>query len=284
MAIRVILLDIDGTLLNSKKQLLPKTKAALLKAQENGVRLALCSGRTEQGLQGLTRELEMDRHGGLLVCCNGGKVVDCQTGDVLFDQPIPAREAKAVLEHLKQFDVVPMVAHGEYMYVTDVFNHDLLLPERVNIMRYEARGNGYLLCEVRDLAQFVDFGLNKILTYGQPEYLREHYQQMAAPFAGKVNAMFTAPFYFEYTAVGVDKARALTSALTPLGISREETIAFGDAENDLPMLEFAGVGVAMGNAVEAVKAAADEVTASNDDEGIALSLYRHLPELFPREN
>lgn len=120
--IRMILLDIDGTLTNSKKQITPKTKAALLKAQESGITLALCSGRPEQGLYRWAEELDMCNHNGLFVCYNGGKVVNCQTGQVLYNQHLPIHDAKAVLEHVKQFDVVPMVAHGEYMYVTDVVN------------------------------------------------------------------------------------------------------------------------------------------------------------------
>lgn len=280
---RLILLDIDGTLTNSHKQVSPKTKHALLTAQASGITLALCSGRPEQGLYQWAEELDMTRHGGLLVCHNGGKVINCQTGETLFDQPVSAADARAVLEHMKQFRVVPMVAHGEYMYVTDVFDHDLNLPEPVNIMRYEARGNGYLMCEVRDLAAFVDFPLNKILTFGQPEYLQAHWQAMAAPFAGRLNAMFTAPFYFEFTAKDVDKAAAIHSALEPLGYTPEETIAFGDAQNDISMLKYAGIGIAMGNAAAEVKEIADEITAGNDEDGIALALYRHLPELFQEE-
>jgi len=285
MAIRVILLDIDGTLTNSEKKITPKTKAALLNAQESGVILALSSGRPDHGLYKWAEELEMTSHGGLFICYNGGKVMNCQTGEVLFDQPLPVEDGQAVLEHLKKFEVVPMISRGEYMYVTDVFQHDIrpgmpTLPEIFNVMQYEARGNGYLLCEKRDLAAFADFPLNKILTYGSPAYLQKHWQEMSAPFEGRLNAMFTAPFYFEYTAKGVDKAKAIDSALSPMGYQSSEMIAFGDAQNDSSMLRYAGIGVAMGNAVKEVKEIADEVTASNDEDGIALSLYRHLPELF----
>lgn len=281
--IRVILLDIDGTLTNSKKQITPRTKEALLKAQEHGVTLVLSSGRPDQGLYRWAEELEMTTHGGLFVCFNGGKVINCQTKEVLYNHPLPVQDAKAVLEHVKQFDVVPVISKGEYMYVTNVFNHDLKIPHQVNILEYESRGNGYLLCEVRDLAQFADFELNKILLYGQPEYLNEHYQEISEPFTNRLNAMFTAPIYYEFTAKNVDKATALHSALMPLGFKPEEMIAFGDAQNDISMLQYAGIGVAMGNAVEEVKQIADEITASNDEDGIALSLYRHLPELFPGE-
>lgn len=281
--IRLILLDIDGTLTNSKKQISPRTKEALLKAQAQGITLALCSGRPDQGLYRWAEELEMTSHGGLFVCYNGGKVINCQTKEVLYNRTIPVPEAKAVLEHVKQFDVVPTVTKGEYMYVTDVFNHDLLLPQPTNILQYEARGNGYLLCEVRDLAEFADYELNKILIYGQPDYLKAHHQEISKPFEDRLNAMFTAPIYYEFTAKNVDKATALHSALSPLGFRPEEMIAFGDAQNDISMLQYAGIGVAMGNAVDAVKECADEITASNDEDGIALSLYKHLPGLYTED-
>lgn len=282
-SIRVILLDIDGTLTNSKKQITPRTKEALLKVQAQGVTLVLSSGRPDQGLYRWAEELEMTTHGGLFVCFNGGRVVNCQTKEVLYNQPIPIPDARAVLEHVKQFDVVPTVTKGEYMYVTNVFNHDLHIPHPVNILEYESRGNGYLLCEVRDLAQFVDFDINKILLYGQPEYLKANYQKISEPFSDRLNAMFTAPVYYEFTAKNVDKAAAIHAALTPLGYQPEEMMAFGDAQNDSSMLQYAGIGVAMGNSVDEVKQIADEVTASNNEDGIALSLYKHFPEIFAEE-
>lgn len=285
MTVKLILLDVDGTLLTSRKQISPDTKSALLRAQKGGVRLALCSGRPDRGLYPLAEELRMTEHGGFFVCDNGGKVLNCQSGEVLFDQPIPVEDAKAVLEHMKRFRVMPMISRGEYMYVTDVFRHDIrpelpYLPEVFNVMRYEARGNGYLLCEKRDLAAFLDFPLNKILTYGDPRYLKERWREMAAPFAGRLTCGFTTPFYFEFTAKGVDKARAIRAALPPLGYLPEEMMAFGDAQNDISMLRCVGLGIAMGNAVDEVKQIAAETTAGNDEDGIARALSRHLPELF----
>ena len=91
--------------------------------------------------------------------------------------------------------------------------------------------------------------------------------------------MFTANFYYEFTALGVDKGKALTMAMEKLGIKPEECIAFGDAENDISMLKFAGIGVAMGNAQQAVKDIADEITDDNEHDGIAKSLYKHIPQL-----
>lgn len=281
--IRAILLDIDGTLTNSDKIITKKTKEALLRAQDAGIRLVIASGRADQGLYQWADELEMQAHHGIFVCYNGAKVMDCQSREVFFHQPLSAAEAGEVLEHMKKFLVSPIIIRDEYMYTNDVFAgmiHRSPKGPVFNVIAYEARSNGFLLCEKKDLAAFADFPVEKILTAGEPEYLQEHYEEMAAPFRGRLSSMFTAPFYYEFTAAGVDKAKAIDAAFAKLGYRAEEMIAFGDAENDISMLKYAGIGVAMGNAAEAVKDAADEVTLSNDEDGIAASLYRHLPELY----
>lgn len=279
MDIRLILLDIDGTLTNSRKEITPRTKEILLKAQASGITLALSSGRPENGLYKFARELEMDTHNGLFICYNGARVLNCQTGEVYFNQAMSIEEGKAVLRHLKNFDAVPIINKDKYMYVEDVFNSHIDYDgEKFNVLSYEVRGNGFMLCEKQDLEDFADFELNKILTYASPEYLALHYKEMAAPFEGRLNMMFTSPFYYEYTALGIDKAKAIETALIPLGYKKENMIAFGDAQNDISMLKLAGIGVAMGNAVDEVKAIADEVTTSNNDDGIAVVLEKHLPD------
>lgn len=275
MSIRAILLDIDGTLTNSQKVITPKTKEALLRAQENGCVLVLASGRPTPGLGYLAKQLEMDKHHGILLSFNGARVSDFQTGEVFFDQSMTVEDGQAVLRHMEKFDVCPMIVKGDYMYVKDVYGGMITYKGAPkNIMEYEARMNHIKLCEVDNLAEFADFPLNKILTAATPEYLQEHFEEMRAPFP-HLSSMFTADFYFEFTAPGINKASALEKSLMTLGYKPEEMIAYGDAENDAPMLKLAGIGVAMGNATDALKAIADEVTLSNDEDGIAASLILH---------
>jgi Cof subfamily protein (haloacid dehalogenase superfamily) len=281
MSIKVIIMDVDGTLTNSQKVITPKTKETLLKAQEAGVKLILASGRPTSGLVDLAKELEMDKHNGLLVAFNGSKVVDCNTNEVLFNQTMTVEEGQAVLEHMKNFKVKPMIDKGEYMYVNNVFDNEIEYNGKpFNIIQYESRSGKFKLCEKDDLAAFADYPLNKILTAGDPAYLEENYKAMMEPFKDKLSCMFTAPFFFEFTANGIDKAKAVDTVLIPMGYKREEMIAFGDGHNDASMVKYAGIGVAMANAVDALKDIADEVTTSNEEDGIAVSLYEHMPELL----
>lgn len=281
MSIKVIIMDVDGTLTNSKKVITEKTKETLLKAQEAGAKLILASGRPTSGLMDFAKELKMDKHNGLLVSFNGAKVVDCETNKVLFNQAMSVEEGQAVLEHMKKFKVKPMIDKDDYMYVNDVFDNEIEVNGKpFNIIQYEARGGKFKLCEKDDLAAFADYPLNKILTAGDAEYLAENYKAMMEPFKDSLSCMFTAPFYFEFTANGIDKAKALDTVLIPMGYKREEMIAFGDGHNDASMVKYAGIGVAMANAVDDLKAIADEITLSNEEDGIAVSLHEHMPELL----
>ncbi len=277
--IKAIILDIDGTLTNARKEITPRTKEALIQTQKQGVKVVLASGRPTAGLMKFAGEIEATRHGGLLVSFNGSRVVSAETGEIYFNQPMSVEEGRAVLEHLKKFDRVrPMIDRGGYMYVNDVYDCWITFNgEPFNVMQYESRGNSYKLCEQDDLAAFADEPLNKILTFADPEYLEEHYRELMEPFKDTLSCMFTSPFYFEFTAPGIDKSKALDCVLPGMGIKRENIIAFGDAQNDHTMLEYAGIGVAMGNAVDSLKAIADEVTLSNEEDGIAVTLEKYLP-------
>ena len=171
----------------------------------------------------------------------------------------------------------PMFDKDEYMYVNDVFDNTITYKGKpFNVMQYESRGNNYILCEKRDLAAFVDFEINKILTFGDPDYFQAHYKELMEPFKDRLNCMFTSDFYFEYTAKGVDKAKALDSVLIPMGYKKEEMMAFGDAQNDKSMVEYVGLGVAMGNASDELKAVANEITDTNNNDGIAKAIMKHI--------
>ncbi len=277
MAIKAIALDIDGTLTNDRKVVTPRTRKALLAAQDVGVKLILSSGRPVQGLRSIAEELELNMHDGLLVALNGAHVVDAQTDEVLYDQPIDADEMRSLIGHIRQFDVIPWITSGKNLFVERSARHVIRYRGGdFDIVEYERSMCDLKLCEIDDLLDVCDISHNKLLCAAEPEYLQGHWRAMAAPFEGHLSPMFTADFYYEFMAPGINKARALSGALSELGIDASEVAAFGDGQNDVSMIEWAGMGVAMANAVDEAKAVADMVTASNNEDGIALALERIL--------
>lgn len=274
---RVIVMDIDGTLSTKEKTISQKTKEALLQAQRQGLKLILASGRPTSGLVDFANELKLGENHGLLVSFNGSKVTDFETNEVLFNETMSVEEGQAVLEHMKKFDVKPMIDKGDYMYVNNVFDNEIIYNGKpFNVIEYESRGNKYKLCEIDDLAKFADYPLNKILTTANPEYLQSHYKEMMEPFKNSLSCMFTGAFYFEFTAKGIDKAKALDTVLTKMGYNKDEIIAFGDGHNDISMIEYAGLGVAMENAVQELKDVSNYITLSNNDDGIAHVLNKFV--------
>lgn len=276
MTIKAIVLDIDGTLLTDDKIISPKTKEALIKAQEKGVKVILASGRPTKAMYGLSEALEMKKHHGYLVSHNGATVVDCQDNALLYQKALSVDEAKSILEHLKQFKVMPMVEDKDHMMVNNVFDGMITNKDaKINIIEYESRGGGFLLREESDLAAAIYEPVNKILVAAEPSYYESLELAHFKPFEGKVNGVFSAPFYFEFTALGVDKASALQTVLSKYDIYPENVISFGDSYNDMSIITYAKYGIAMGNAVDAIKEAAHDVTLSNNEDGIAVALEKY---------
>ncbi len=280
MAIKAIFLDIDGTLTNDEKKITPKTRDALLKAQELGIRLVIASGRPPRGIKPYGEQLHMNEHHGLFVCFNGAKIIDCETGEELVNTVMDQDLAVEILQHTKKFQVRPILVQGDYMIVRDVY--DGMISDggrRFDVIRYETRANNYNIKEVPDMEAHLEYPLNKVLTAGDADYLREVCGEMAAPFEGRASAMFTSNFFFEFTPLGIDKGSALARAMEMIGIKSEECIAFGDAENDIPMIRYAGLGVCMGNGQEALKKEANLIAEDNNHDGIAKVLAQYIPGL-----
>lgn len=264
---KIIALDIDGTLYNDEKKITPVTAKALKTAQENGNTVVLASGRPTPGLYIQSKELELEKYHGLLISYNGGKVTDVTTGEVLYENPVPNKIAKKLLKHLESFNVNPIVDDGKYIYTNNLtaFKND-----------FESQQNRLELKKVDNIHDSVDFDPVKILIAAPHEILFPVVDDICRPFENELSFVMSAPFYLEATVKGVTKADALKQIGERLGVDRKDIISFGDAENDMSMIQFAGVGVAMGNACDTLKKAADMITLSNNDDGIAYALEKLL--------
>ncbi|MCK1192684.1 Cof-type HAD-IIB family hydrolase [Streptococcus uberis] len=259
--IKAIILDIDGTLTNSQKEITAETKEALLKAQKMGIRLAIASARSENGLRRFGRWLDFEHNNGIFICYNGGLIINSQTKQIYYEKAMPTELAKEILEHLKQFDCIPMINKDEYIYLNDAFNGMIQTPNGdMDIIQYETRSNEFLICEKADLADFVDFEVPKIFVAASSDYMAENADKMGAPFKERARTGMTAPFYYEFNAKGVEKDVVIERAFYEMGISSDDMMAIGDAKNDVAMLKYVKYGIAMGNAIDELKEVTYEVS------------------------
>ena len=267
MDYKLIAMDLDGTLNNDQKIITEKTKAALMATQKRGIRLALASARPSPGLFKERDVLRLQDYNGILMSYNGGRIVDAATGKVLFETSMDLAQTKQVLRRLEALPVTPILDDGVQFYVADKNGYKV---------DYECKNNNMTCTEVGNLADFLSFAPVKILMSVQPEELAEVQKQIADFLPETLTVVQTAAFYLEVIPKVINKGQGIRDICAVLGIDPSEVISFGDAANDIPMLREAGMGVAMGNAAETVKAAANMVTLSNNEDGIAAALEKLL--------
>ena len=267
MDYKLIAMDLDGTLNNDQKIITEKTKAALMAAQKRGIRLALASARPSPGLFKERDILRLQDYNGILMSYNGGRIVDAATGKVLFETSMDLAQTKQVLRRLEALPVTPILDDGVQFYVADKNGYKV---------DYECKNNSMTCTEVGNLADFLSFAPIKMLMSVRPEELAEVQKQIAAFLPETLTVVQTAAFYLEVIPKVINKGQGIRDICAVLGIDPSEVISFGDAANDIPMLREAGMGVAMGNAAETVKAAANMVTLSNNEDGIAAALEKLL--------
>ena len=266
----IIALDLDGTLTNSEKNITPRTFDALMKAQREGVRLVLASGRPTFGIAALANQLQLADYGGYVLSYNGGRIIDWCEKTVIFSQVVD-QKLVPILYDFAEKNQLPIVTY---------------LPEAIlasknegEYLAEEARINGMPIVVAQNFveeAMQIAGGSTKFLIPGEPELLIQLESEMKAALSEQMEVFRSAPFFLELPPKGIDKAQSLQRLLTHLGLERESLMAFGDGFNDLSMIQFAGQGVAMANAVDEVKSIANFVTTSNEEDGIAHALEQLL--------
>ncbi len=263
MAYQIIALDLDGTLTNSKKVITPKTYEKLMNFQKNGGKVVLASGRPTMGIIPHAKTLELKKYGGYIMSYNGGCVIDCASNEILFQRTLPNKYIAEIMEVIKDYNVGINTYEGDKIVVGNQLN---------KYTEIESKINGMEIKFVEDFVSYVNFDINKCLLQGEPEEILKLEKILSEKYKGVLGVFKSEPFFLEIVPMGIDKAASMDRLLNMVGIKTEDSIACGDGFNDISMIEYAGLGVAMSNAVAPVKSAADCVTRSNDEDGIAYLL------------
>ena len=258
MKYKLIVLDLDGTLTNSKKVITPRNREILIRVQEQGVRLVLASGRPTYGIVPLANELRMNEFGGFILSYNGGEIINWETQEMLYENVLPN-------------DVVPVLYECARSHQLSILTYD-----GAEIVTENSQDpyvlNKMAVRETNDFLTDITLPVAKCLIVGDADKLIPLEAELCLRLQGRINVFRSEPYFLELVPQGIDKALSLAVLLKEIGVERKEMIAIGDGYNDLSMIKFAGLGIAMGNAQEPVKKAADYITLSNEEDGVAEAL------------
>ena len=261
MHAKMIVLDCDGTLLNSKKIISDVTKSAIAKAMNRNVKVMLASARPFYRLKPILATLGSNLEDQYTIAFNGGLIMNNTESEVILSQSFTSDQMKRIIEVGDEF--------GTMMFL---YTQNAILAN-MDDPKYRQK-NPDVAFYVRDLHEvdFTQTEIFKVAYVNKPEATLRLKTSLPADMYDNFEISSSVPQFVEFTKKGVTKAYALDLLCKKMGIDPKEVVAFGDEDNDLPMLNFAGFGVAMGNASQPVKDAADHVTATNDEDGVAAAL------------
>lgn len=259
MAYEVLVLDVDGTLMRTDKTISQKTIDAIVDVQKEGIKVAIASGRSTAGILATARSIRLDEFGGYIVSFNGGCISNCRTGEIVFNTNLPDGIVKEIYEFSKREKTGIMTYHMD-----DIIAENDTDP----YIQIDAKGCGIKIRVVEDSGKEVVYPVNKCLLTGDPPYMAGIEKKAAKEFEGRLSVYRSEDFYVEMMPLGIDKAYGLSRLLKRLGYTRSQMICCGDGFNDISMIEYAGLGVAMANAGGQVKQCADYIAPHCDDDGL----------------
>ncbi len=267
MSYKLIVLDIDGTLTNNKKEITKKTKEALIDIQKKGIKVALASGRPTPGTLKISEELQLKSHGGYILSYNGAKVIDCTNNKTIFQKSVP----EELIPQIYQAAIENKVGLISYENGTVICG--------TNIDTYiekEAALNHMPIKKVDNFPSYITFNVCKCLMTAEETYLQKVEERLKHQFKSQLSIYRSEPYFLELMPKNVDKAYSISKLIEKLNITKEEVIAVGDGYNDLSMIKYAGLGVAMSNAQDTVKESADFITLSNEEDGVAYVIEKFI--------
>ncbi|NSW91664.1 MAG: HAD family phosphatase [Firmicutes bacterium] len=263
MAYKLMAVDIDGTLLDSKGNLTEETEKAIRLGVEKGLIFTISTGRPVQGVQAFIDKLDLDLP---VITYNGAMVIMGKSKEVLYQCTMDPKDAREVIDLGEKYGTSIMV-----------WADNKLFANRLNERAYEySKISGVMPVLMEDVEETISQGVLKILWYDEVETIKKYQKDIGKYISRNINYHTSQPYFLEFVDKNASKAKAMEKIGEYFGIDRSEMIAVGDGFNDLSMIEYAGLGVAMGNASNEIKERADYVTLTNDENGLAHVIYKFV--------
>ena len=271
MAIKLIAIDIDATLINDQRQITPRTKEALEAAKQQGVKVVLCTGRPMTGVDAYLTELRLNHQDDQYVVSFNGALAQSTNEKVIVNYTLSFNDYVDWQAFCTKNNVKSQFESRDYIYTTNrdlspwtIHESDLVsMPVRVRSLDEMAHSQD----------QYV---LAKGMMLGDKEELDKIQQKFSKEFAGRFTIIRSEDFYLEIVNHRASKGSTLEALAKELGIKQSEVMALGNAQNDNSMIEYAGIGVAMGNSVPETKAVADIITDTNNNDGVGKAVEKYV--------
>lgn len=263
---KLIAIDMDGTLLREDKTISEHTKSIIEQAKKQGVKIVLASGRPLEGLEPYLDELGLTSADDYVICYNGAIVQNVATREIISRTTLDGQDLKDLYQVSKELQV-NIHAFSRAGCITPVMTKYSKLEGNMNDIPVHITDFN----EVLD-----DETIIKIMFIDEPEVLQKAIDRLPEELYNKYTIVRSAPYFLEFLNKKVNKGEGVRALAMHLGINQEEIMCFGDAGNDWHMIEFAGMGVAMGNAFPEIKEIANYITETNENDGVACAIKKFV--------
>ena len=264
---KAVFIDMDGTLLQSNHSVSDANKHAIQQLQEKDILVVIISARPLHGILPISKQVVSDSMP--IVSLNGGYIV--HNNEVIFQSAISLPDTVSIHRELKDIELSSMY-YSQMDWFAEIENDRIKKEQRITPVKIKIQPFHETLAGWEKQLS----GPNKILIAGDKELIVAIEKRLNELHQGQLNIYKSQPSYLEVMGLAASKAKAIEFLIGKYGIDKNEIIAIGDNYNDKGMIEFAGMGIAMGNAPEEIKLAADYVTETNNNDGVAKALLHHF--------
>lgn len=265
--IKLCTIDLDGTLFDNEKNISAMNQEAILKANEQGCKIVIASGRPIHGIVDVLAKLNLFKQDDYVICYNGAKVFNTQTGDTIYTSTISGRTIKEIYFESKRLGLFFHAFRKNEQLITPLENPYTDVEKRINHIDAKVVD----IDSIKDDEEFL-----KCMIVGAEEDLTKGMKSLNPKLNETYCVTRSSKIFLEFLNKKTNKGTALEALAKHLSIPMEETMAIGDAGNDLEMIQRAGIGVAMENAFEEVKKVANAITTSNNDSGVARAIQKFI--------
>lgn len=264
---KLIGVDLDGTLLNSKNEISSYSKKIIDRTLDQGHKVAIITGRDYYSSIHIAKELFSGINGGLLASSNGAHVYDLKSNETIINHIIKKEVVKDIIRFSRNLGLTYFIYKDNKVLVDTIETYDI---------DYIHTKNKIDIVLVDNLEEHITEDLNKVVISGKPDKIRENIEKIKGRFSNEINPICSMPQFIDCIPAGINKGVCINELGKYYNIDRKYIVSFGDGINDIEMLEASGIAVSMGNAVDSVKKISDYVGPSNHEDGVAKFIENYV--------